>query len=133
MASTIPHERFLRKVTIATLLPAFPLLIASGAMSGKASSDSWNWRQGPIIIFFGLIPTFFSAVTSLMSINTTLDPLDKRPAWRTGLWLLIDAFLVAANLAVLLPFWILEPGFMYYHADWMMLETYTTVFLMSNM
>lgn len=135
MASPIPHERTLRKFTIATLLPAFPLLVASGAMSAK--SQGWGpwggYYVGPTIIYFGLIPTFFSAITSALNLKTTPDLFDKRPAWHTGLWFLIDAFLACANLAVLIPVWIFDPPAMYNHANWMMLETYTTVFLMANM
>lgn len=74
-----------------------------------------------------------SVITSVLSLRTTHDPLQKYPAWRTGLWFLIDAFLAAAYLAVLIPIWIFEPPAMNSSADWMMLETYATIPFLSNM
>ncbi|KAF9739046.1 cytochrome p450, partial [Paraphaeosphaeria minitans] len=87
----------------------------------------------PTVIYFGLLPTFFSAITSVISLKTKHDPLAKRAPWVTGLWVLNDLFLALANLAILIPVWISEPAAMGRHGDWMMLETYATVFLMSNM
>ncbi|KAF1967222.1 hypothetical protein BU23DRAFT_603030 [Bimuria novae-zelandiae CBS 107.79] len=133
MASPIPNERTLRKITIANLLPAFPLLIAAGVMSHKSADWWYNYHAEPTIIFFGLVPTFFSAITSTLFLKTTHDPLDKRPYWRAGLWFLLDAFLALANCAILVPVWILEPPNMNGHANYMMLETYATVLLMVNM
>ncbi|KAJ4305908.1 hypothetical protein N0V90_001441 [Kalmusia sp. IMI 367209] len=131
MSSSIPNERILRIITIATLLPAFPILIASGVMSDR--SDRYNyWKRfhaRPTIIYFGLIPTFFSAITSTLFIKTTEDPFDKRPNWRAGLWFLIDFFLAAANLSILIPVWIFEPFTMYDHTNWMMLETFIHAYL----
>ncbi|KAL1593154.1 hypothetical protein SLS60_010761 [Paraconiothyrium brasiliense] len=135
MASTIPNERRLRQITLATLLPAFPLIVASGVLSDKTSS--WNGyfhhRSGPIIIHFGLIPTFFSAISSIVALKIKRDPLEKRTRLRTALWTLFDLILALMNLAVLITIWIFEPSNMNHHGDWMMLETYATVFLMSNM
>jgi hypothetical protein len=139
MASTIPNERRLRQITMATLLPAFPIIVASGVMSEKNSNwggyryGYWNYRATPTIIFFGLIPTFFSAIISAVALMAKHDPLDKRPRWLTGVWILVDLFLSLAHLAILIPVWIFEPPSMNDHANYMMLETYATVFLMSNM
>ena len=139
MASNIHNERILRKATIATLVPAFPLILAAGIMSRRASSWEHCYYYGscrstpPGIILFGLIPTFLSAITSALSLRTTHDSLYKQNPWRTGLWFLVDASLAAANLAVLILVWIFEPTRLSSHADWMMLETYATVLLMSNM
>ncbi|KAK7185168.1 hypothetical protein DPSP01_000812 [Paraphaeosphaeria sporulosa] len=137
MASTIPNERRLRQITVATLLPAFPLLIASGAMVGKENYNNynWNWNQHlyPTVIYFGLLPTFLSAITSGIALQAKHDPLAKRAPWVTGLWVLNDLVLALGNLAILIPIWISEPAAMGGHGDWMMLETYATVFLMSNM
>lgn len=138
MASTIPNERTLRQITIATLLPAFPLLVAAGAMSdilGFGSSYDWYWTAHltPTVIYFGLIPTFLSAITSVIALKVKNDPLAKRTSRVTALWALNDVFLALANLAILLPVWITEPSAMKSQASWMMLETYATVFLISNM
>ncbi|OAF98458.1 uncharacterized protein CC84DRAFT_608754 [Paraphaeosphaeria sporulosa] len=127
MESTIPNERRLRQITVATLLPAFPLIVASGAMYNYMYG--WNLT----VIYFGLIPTFFSAITSVIALKAKHDPLAKRAPWVTGLWVLNDLFLALANLAILIPVWITDPVLMRCHANWMMLETYATVFLMSNM
>ena len=128
MASAITYERTLRKITIATLLPAFSLLVASGV-----TNSHYYYHANPTIIFFGLIPTFFSAITSALALNTKHDPLDKRPQWCTFLWFAIDTFLALANLVVLIFVWAFDTALMRGYSDWMMLETYATVFLMSNM
>lgn len=138
MASTIPNERTLRKITIAALIPAFPLLVASGVMSERATGGVYyhgyyNYRSGPTLIYFGLLPVFFSAITSIIYLQSKHDPLDKRPRWHAPLWFLIDAFLAAGNLAVLIPVWMIDPPSLGAHGDWVMLETYATVFLLAEM
>ncbi|KAK3209815.1 hypothetical protein GRF29_44g755037 [Pseudopithomyces chartarum] len=132
MASFVPHERTLRKITVWTFVPAFTLIVASGCMASKAS-DWYSRPLRPTIIFFGLIPSIISAITSVLSLNSKHDPLRKRPYWTAGLWFIIDALLAIANFAVLMPIWMFEPDFLYNHADYMMLETYATVFLFSDM
>ncbi|KAF2452213.1 hypothetical protein P171DRAFT_426584 [Karstenula rhodostoma CBS 690.94] len=132
MASTIPNERKLRQITIVTLLPAFPLLVAAGAMS-HLSGWGWNAHLHPTVIYFGLIPTFLSAITSVIALKTKHDPLAQRAPWVTALWALNDLLLALGNLAILIPVWVTEPAAMGRHGEWVMLETYATVFLISNM
>jgi len=94
------------------------------------------WYRGiqmPIIILFGLIPVFISAITSIISLNSKHDPLRKRPLWSAGLWFLIDAVIAIASFAVLIPLWVFEPDNLSHSASWMMLETYASVFLLSDM
>ncbi|KAJ4351425.1 uncharacterized protein N0V89_006767 [Didymosphaeria variabile] len=136
MASTIPNERRLRQITLATLFPAFPLIVASGVMSEKSNNRYGYWTHpvdGTTAIYCSLIPTFFSAFTSIISLAIKHDPLEKRPRVRTALWGMLDLILAASNLVILIFVWAFEPAAMYQHSDWMMLETYATVFLMSNM
>lgn len=131
MSTSIPNERILRQITIASLFASFPLIIASGVMSSKVG---WRWgsyyRSEPIVILFGLIPVLLSAFTSMIHLKSCHDPLHKRSLWHSSSWFLIDAFLVMANFAVLIPVWIIEPEQLNGAANYMMLETYATVFLL---
>jgi hypothetical protein len=131
--------RHLIALTMESTIPNEHTLIAAGVMSEKSGDwgrygyGYWNIHSTPTIIFFGLIPTFFSAIISAFALKAKHDPLDKRPRWLTGVWVLVDLFMSLAHLAILIPVWIFEPPSMNGHANWMMLETYATVFLMSNM
>ena len=132
MASFVPHERTLRRILVGTFVPAFPIIVASGVVIDK-SRNSWDYYGSKVVvIFFGLIPVFFSAITSVLGLHAKHDPLRKRPLWSAGLWFLIDAFLVAAHLAVLIPVWVYEANTICY-GNTVMLLAYATVFLLSNM
>lgn len=126
--ATISHESALRKITIAAFLPSLPLVVASGIKCEKA--DGWILPG----VWFCLIPTFFSAISSLVWVYLDAKRKEEDDSKkRTTIWSYFDFLLAAGHLAALIPVWVVEPHRLNRHADWMMLVTYATCFSIADM
>ncbi|CAD0081977.1 unnamed protein product [Aureobasidium vineae] len=106
-------DRILRNTTIITFLLALALLIPYSLVSYYC------------VLAIGLVPAFFSAVLSLVSLNASF-----RQRW---MFVYIDAFLAVFLFSILVPFWVLTA-----HEGWstpsgvVMLGTYGSVPLMMD-
>lgn len=115
MSALSAREVTLRKVLIATFLPALGFLVASGIVIKK--SWSW-WHRTPPYSFIALIPVGLSAITSsiILFINRKQSAVrgdgevDSRVRlFRKGM-LLADVVLTTVYFFVLMAMWVVDLG-----------------------
>lgn len=109
--------------------------MAAGVMSDKAVDHRWYsvYYPKPGPAYFGIIPMFFSTLSSLGFLFLQSKFGDDIKRWHTKKWMLVDLVLVLGHIGILIPIWVIEPRKLKDRADYMMLETYATCFLLMNM
>ncbi|OCL12309.1 hypothetical protein AOQ84DRAFT_386213 [Glonium stellatum] len=112
----------LRLLTILTFIPAFPLLLAHGIVSGE------------VVPAAGIAPLTGSAALSafLFYRERQRGSSDDTPVLRSGIILAVDAVLAACIITVLIFTWLIVPG-EWGRGNWVMLATYGTVPLLANL
>ncbi|OCK92433.1 uncharacterized protein K441DRAFT_640011 [Cenococcum geophilum 1.58] len=108
-------------LTIFTFVPAFPLLLAHGIVSGE------------VVPAVGIVPLAGSAAFSAFLLyKEKRRESDDAPVLRPSIILAIDAFLAACIITVLIFTWLIVPG-EWGRGNWVMLATYGTFPLLANL
>jgi hypothetical protein len=111
----------LRILTIFTFVPAFPLLLAHGIVSGE------------VVPAVGIVPLAGSAAFSAFLLyKEKRRESDDAPVLRPSIILAVDAFLAACIITVLIFTWLIVPG-EWGRGNWVMLATYGTFPLLANL
>jgi len=110
-------ERNLRRITAISFIPAFPMLLAGAIITSGVN------------IGMGILPLVWSSISGIFHLSHYGSDKSSRNPAVTGC---IDAFIGCTYLAILIPFWCLEPNRLWRHTNHMMLETYGSTFLMLN-
>jgi hypothetical protein len=114
MESPSSLDRILRTTTIVTFLLAFAFLLPYGVASHS------------VLPAIGLVPAFISAILSPLALNTSTR-------WRSFI-LCMDAFIGIFLIAILVPYWLLTAGSMYWLSNGsIMLGTYGSMPLMIDL
>jgi hypothetical protein len=117
MAATLETERKLRIITILSAIPGFAI-----CLGGAVASSGVNIGMAIIPLVLGFVYGIYHLTHWGRELSKNLPILSDS----------IDAVLGIVSVIILIPFWAVETQRLYYHSNFVMLNTYGSAFLMIN-